>query len=343
MRPIKGRKLRRVPKWLQKKLSSKAVILMYHRVTERDVDPWHLCVTPQHFATHLEIIRKKALPLSLKQLAQAHQQARVPNRAVAITFDDGYTDNLHNAKPLLERHDVPATVFLTGGLDVQSLEFWWDELFRVLVKPGTLPPSLSLGTGEVCHWELGAAAVYTNEDYQRDRAHNGKFSERVNFYYSVWQWLRPLPQEQRRRMLDQIRSWTGTRSEAPVAHRFLGSEEALALADGGLVEIGAHTLSHEMLPAHTVEFQRIEIEKNKAYLENLLGRAVTSFSYPFGEYSPETISLVRSAGFMDACSVIPDVVWKKSDRFLLPRLAVNDWSGEEFEKRLSRWLGGRRE
>jgi peptidoglycan/xylan/chitin deacetylase (PgdA/CDA1 family) len=344
MRPSKASsfgKLRRIPGWLQRKLSSKAVILMYHRVAEREVDPWYLCVTPEHFAMHLEIIRKQARPLSLKQLAQAHQESRIPDRAVVITFDDGYVDNLHNAKPLLERYDIPATVFLTGGLDVPTREFWWDELYRALVRPGTLPSSLTLGTDKVRRWELAGAAVYTNEDYQRDCTHDGKFSERVNFYYSVWEWLRPLPREERRRMLDEIVAWAGARLEVPTVHRFLEPEEIGALAEGKLVEIGAHTLSHELLPAHTAAFQRAEIEQNKLYLEDLLAQPITSFSYPFGEYSPETVSLVREAGFISACSVIRDIVWRKSDRFLLPRFGVNDWRGEEFERQLLRWFRGR--
>jgi peptidoglycan/xylan/chitin deacetylase (PgdA/CDA1 family) len=343
MKPTFLAKLGRVSKWFQKKLSSKALILMYHRVADGGVDPWYLCVAPQHFASHLDVLQKHSHPMSLKQLAEAHQEARIPDRAVVITFDDGYADNLYNAKPLLERYDIPATVFLTGGLDVQSREFWWDELFRTVVRPGTLPSSLSLSTDEVRHWELGAATTYNHKDYQCDCTHESEFSERVKFYYSVWEWLRPLPREERRRMLDEILAWAGIGSEAPPVHRILESEEVSALAEGGLVEIGAHTLSHEMLPAHTVDFQQTEIEKNKVYLENLLGQAVISFSYPFGEYSRETVSLVREAGFTCACSVIPDVVWRDSDRFLLPRFAVNDWNGEEFEKQLWCWFSGRKD
>jgi peptidoglycan/xylan/chitin deacetylase (PgdA/CDA1 family) len=50
--------------------------------------------------------------------------------AVAITFDDGYADLLANAKPLLERADVPATAFVVaGGL---GRPFWWDELAALL-------------------------------------------------------------------------------------------------------------------------------------------------------------------------------------------------------------------
>ena len=51
-----------------------------------------------------------------------------------VTFDDGYADNLWNAKPLLERYDVPAAVFVTTGYAGQDREFWWDELETLLLE-----------------------------------------------------------------------------------------------------------------------------------------------------------------------------------------------------------------
>jgi peptidoglycan/xylan/chitin deacetylase (PgdA/CDA1 family) len=312
---------------------------MYHRIAERDVDPWYLCVTSQNFAAHLEVLQQHAHPIGLAQLAEAHREGRIPNRAVAITFDDGYIDNLERAKPLLERFGIPATVFITGGTSGKNREFWWDELYRALLRPGTLPSSLSLSIdGNSRHWDLGAAVVYSNEDYQRDCAHDREFGDRVKFYYSVWEWLRPLSREQRRAMLDEILAWSGSLPNADPIHRFLDSEGIRTLSRGGLVEIGGHTMTHEMLPAHPVPFQRNEIMENKIYLEELLGYPVASFSYPFGEYAPETVSLVREAGFSCACSVIPDVVWQDSDRFLFPRFAVNDWNGQEFKQRLEKWF-----
>jgi peptidoglycan/xylan/chitin deacetylase (PgdA/CDA1 family) len=317
---------------------------MYHRVAEGEIDPWYLCVSPEHFAAHLDLLRKHCHPMSLTQLVQAHRDGKVPNGAAAITFDDGYADNLYNARPLLDRYGTPATVFVTAGNADNTREFWWDELARALLTPGTLPRSLTLRVDEITHqWELGAATVYTQEDYQHDYTHDRDFSERVKFYYSVWEWLRPQPRDWRHNFLDQILEWAPTPSGVSPPHRFLEPDEVRKLGEGGLVEIGAHTVSHEMLPVHRMDFQRNEIEQNKIYLENLLGHAVVSFSYPFGEYSPETISLVREAGFSCACSVIPDVVWRASDPFLLPRLGVLDWDIEKFEKRLLRWLRGRME
>ena len=54
------------------------------------------------------------------------------SRSVVITFDDGYRDNLLVAKPILEEHGLPATVFVTTGYVGSNRDFWWDELESLL-------------------------------------------------------------------------------------------------------------------------------------------------------------------------------------------------------------------
>jgi peptidoglycan/xylan/chitin deacetylase (PgdA/CDA1 family) len=327
---------------LGNRFAPKALILMYHRIAERDVDPWNLCVTPQHFAMHLEVIQKHAHPMSLVQLVQAHQDGRVPNRAVVITFDDGYANNLHNAKPILEHFSIPATVFVTAGYVGKNREFWWDELDRALLRPSRLPDTLELKINAVARrWDLGPAVSYSEEEYLHDCLHDHERSNRVDLYYSVWQWLRLLKEEQRENMLDEIIVWAEADSRARVTHRPLVPDEVRALAREGLVEIGAHTLHHEMLSAHPEGFQRSEIEQSKTYLQNLLGGPIASFSYPFGQYTEETVSLVQKAGFACACSTVCGKVSRHSDRFQLPRCAAENWSRETFEEYLFRWFRGR--
>jgi peptidoglycan/xylan/chitin deacetylase (PgdA/CDA1 family) len=191
-------KLRRVVRRLGRGFTPQGVILMYHRIADVELDPWDLCVTPQHFAEHLEVLQKYAHPISLKQLAIAHQNGNIPRRAVAITFDDGYVDNLYQAKPLLERYKIPSTVFVSSGYMGQPREFWWDELERLLLRPGRLPNKLCLDiNANPQQWELGAGADYSEEDYQRDRHISPWQAEpgsRLFFYYSLWQQLKPLPE-----------------------------------------------------------------------------------------------------------------------------------------------------
>ncbi|WP_066377190.1 MULTISPECIES: polysaccharide deacetylase family protein [unclassified Anabaena] len=335
-------RLQRVIQQAQKRIASKALILMYHRVAEVDLDPWGLCVTPQNFAEQLEVLQKYAHPLSLKQFVRTYRDGNIPNRAVVITFDDGYADNFHNAKPLLEEYNTPATVFVSTGYIGQEREFWWDELERLLLKPGKLPEKLSLTiNGSVHQWDLGTAADYTLEDYQRDRtckAWEAAPGSRMDFYYTIWQVLRPLSASERLQALADTHTWSTSKSTARQTYRPLLLEELSALADGELVEIGAHTVSHPFLSSQSTKLQRDEILQSKTDLEKILHRPVTSFSYPFGDRTAETVELTKSVGFNCACSTNEDIIWQQSDYFQLPRFAVGNWNGEEFIKRLSKWF-----
>jgi peptidoglycan/xylan/chitin deacetylase (PgdA/CDA1 family) len=81
-----------------------------------------------------------------------------------------------------------------------------------------------------------------------------------------------------------------------------------------------------------------EIKQSKVDLEQMLNRPVTSFSYPFGDRTAQTIALAKTAGFQCACSTNQSIISRKSNRFDLPRFAVDDWNAEEFSKQLSRWF-----
>ena len=342
MKNVMFEKLHRVAKWGLKKLYSKGIILMYHRIAEKDVDPWSLCVTPLHFAQQLEVIRTYATPVSLNQLAQTLHDGKIPESAVAVTFDDGYANNLHNAKPLLERFNIPATVFVSSGYLGQNREFWWDELDQVILQPGRLPEKLVLKINNNRHeWKLGAAAVYTEKEYEADRSlqsRNTQPSDRLSFYFSVYQKMQPIEESQRWKALDEIVEWAYAKPIIRPTHRHLDPEEVFNLEQGGLIDVGAHTVTHPLLHAYPINIQRDEIKQNKAYLEEILGHSVHSFSYPFGSYTKDTISLVREMEFTCACSTIEETVWNHSDRFQLPRFGVEDCNGEQFKRWFLRCL-----
>jgi len=319
-------------------------ILMYHRVAELDADPWHLSITPHHFAEHLEVLRKYECVMSLQDMARTHQEKSLPRGAVAVTFDDGYADNLYNAQPLLKRYNIPATFFLSSGCIGREREFWWDELERLLLQPGVIPETLRLIiNGDTHEWNLGAAAYYSATDYQRDRytyASKAMPGSRLTLYYTLWQLLKPLPDGEQYKVLDSLKAWAGAEPQACSTHRTLMSEEVRSLGQGELFEIGAHTVTHPFLSSHSVAFQQNEIHQSKAYLEDLIGQSVNSFSYPFGNYTAETVFIVQNAGFSCACSTFQDVVWRRSNCFQLPRFEVHNWDGETFEEHLIAWLYG---
>jgi peptidoglycan/xylan/chitin deacetylase (PgdA/CDA1 family) len=267
--------------------------------------------------------------------------------AVILTFDDGYADNLYNAKPLLERYDMPATVFVTTGYLGNGREFWWDELEGILLHPRTLPETLHLTVkGSVHQWELGEAAQYSEDAYLRHRGWNVLEGEdptpRHRLYRSLFNMVRPLPERSRWIILEELRMQAGVPSVSRVTHRTLSPDEVFRLVDGNLIEVGSHTVTHPILSTLPVDAQRTEIRESKVRLERILGHSVTNFSYPYGlrsDYTAKTISFVRAAGFTCACSNFADVIGRDSDRFQLPRVLVRDWGEKEFVRRLGEWFG----
>ncbi len=332
---------------MQKKIAaSKGVILMYHRIAEADVDPWALCVTPQRFAEQLAVLKAHYHPLSLQQLAQAQAEQNIPKRAIAITFDDGYADNLYQAKPLLERYEIPATVFVVTGNLGRAEGFWWDTLARSLLQPGHLPEVLSLNIESSAkrehRWELGAAAHYSQADYEGDRttlADRAKAGSRMAFYYDLWQTLLPLPTQERQRLLDEIFHWAGVVPLTLASERSLSPAEVMALNEGELIDIGAHTVTHPFLSTQPLALQQAEIQQSKAQLEDIIQQRVATFSYPFGNRCAQTVALAEQSGFDCACSTVEDVVWRRSERFQLPRIAVQNWDTKDFSQQLRGWFG----
>jgi peptidoglycan/xylan/chitin deacetylase (PgdA/CDA1 family) len=270
-----------------------AVILMYHSISTGRPDPWHLCVAAELFAEQLRVLRERFRVVSLPEVRGALAAGEQLSRAVAITFDDGYRDNLLVAKPILEEHGLPATVFVTTSYVDSDRDFWWDELEAFCASAGVA---------------------------SRD----------------LWQELQAMPHEERAERLDGL--WASIHTQRPASSLPLSADELQCLADGGLVAVGAHTVTHPHLSSLPGPAQRHEIEASKAYLSEVVGRPVQDFSYPHGDFARETRALVRSAGFETACTTHAAPVTGKTSRFELPRIQVANWDAAALERELERRL-----
>jgi peptidoglycan/xylan/chitin deacetylase (PgdA/CDA1 family) len=146
-------------------------------------------------------------------------------------------------------------------------------------------------------------------------------------------------------VLDQVRAWSRTTTDARATHRTLTSDELRLLAGDGLIAIGAHSMEHPTLGLIPVNRQLQEIGGSKRALEDIVGQSVTSFSYPFGrcrplrrDYTRATIDAVRRCGFTLACTTNSSVVTRRSGPYEIPRLVVRDWSGDELVEQIRRRL-----
>jgi peptidoglycan/xylan/chitin deacetylase (PgdA/CDA1 family) len=118
----------------------------------------------------------------------------------------------------------------------------------------------------------------------------------------------------------------------------LSEAELAELAEGGLVEIGGHTVNHPDLATLPVQAQLQEMRTGRLHLESLVGRSVSSFSFPHGAFTDASVRLVAEAGFERSCVSVPGPVRVGADRFRLPRRHVDDWRGDEFAWHLSRFF-----
>src|SRR5690242_19657355 len=105
---------RRVSRTLNRFRSS-ALILLYHRVADLATDPFEQAISPRRFEEHLEVLVRRAQPVGLTELLKRLSTGKIAQRSAVVTFDDGYADNLHAAAPILQKHGVPATFFLSTG------------------------------------------------------------------------------------------------------------------------------------------------------------------------------------------------------------------------------------
>jgi len=247
------------------------LILAYHRVTTEDgPDPWELKVTPSHFREQMEVLSNHRV-LSLAQAMLCEKP-----RSVAITFDDGYEDNLLEAAPVLLEYGYPATFFIVSGQP--HTPFWWDVVSRRNLT------------------ERYQEFLFLTPGERNDI-------------------LKPTNDLPQRLSTDQIRQ--------------LGTPDRF--------EIGAHTVTHPLLSQLTITQVARELQECRKDLERIVGKPVTSVSYPHGT-PPTDLSLVQKSGYQRACTMTPDRAWKYTDPYRLPRMHVKDWNGEQFRSHLEDWL-----
>ncbi len=327
------------------RLRPRALILMYHRVAAVQCDPWELCVSPGHFAAQLEVLREECEVVRLADLLELRRARRVGGRYVAVTFDDGYADNLEAARPLLQRRSCPATFFLTSGALGGAREFWWDELERLVLDPRPLPEELELPVdGSARRWRLDGAASPPpewSEQHSTWRARNPPRNPRQALFCDLWSILHRETRQAREEGLDALHRWAGVPRTPRPTHRVLTREEARRLCDGDRFEAGAHSVTHVALSFQEPAEQAEEICASKRSLESLTGRPVRHFAYPYGDYSAETVRMVREAGFDGAVTTDGGRVTRQGSPWRLPRLAVADWDGREFASRVRAAFGTR--
>jgi len=311
-------------------LRPKPLILMYHRVSEPSIDPWGLAVSATHFDEQMALLRTSRSVMPMSELVDRYKRDLLPRDAVAVTFDDGYVDNLANAKPILNRHGLRATLFLTTATVGSRTEYWWDELARlILLNSDGIDAKVRIGAEEVRieispGGEAGAAGWKT---------WTGPRTRRQASYMEIWGKLRLRSNSEILTAMAILRKQLGSgppsKQDLPMS-----SKQIVELLSDGSLELGGHTLSHPVLPSLSAHEQMREMAEGKAACHALSDQNVTGFAYPYGEFDEQSVRLARECGFEWACTTEAKGLGKGTDLFLLPRIQVMDWNGETFAQAL---------
>jgi peptidoglycan/xylan/chitin deacetylase (PgdA/CDA1 family) len=296
---------------------------LYHRVAETSFDPYKLSVSPTTFERHLQLLQRHFRVKSLDTLLEQLPGGKYGDGTVAITFDDGYADNLTNAQPIAARLGIPMTVFVTVQPAIDGELFWWDQLAAFVLHPQASFTSTTISLDDQHTFSLGTEA-------ERRAAHQELHSL-----------LKRMRISERERALESLRSCVAMSGDESDFGRPMSVAELRELAELPGITIGAHTMGHPVLGVLSTADQTHELVESKRRLEGLLGRPVTLTAYPFGQeadVSEDTYRLAMYAGYRAGFSTIPGAVTPTARFHALPRLIVHDWPDDVFLRQVRAFL-----
>jgi peptidoglycan/xylan/chitin deacetylase (PgdA/CDA1 family) len=278
----------------------------------------------------------------VSELVNALRARRLSRRTIAVTFDDGYVDNLTAARPILERYQTRATHYATVGFIGSKEPFWWDLLDLLFLRPGKLPDTLEITLGGKRHrWTLGAEAILepgSEKHLPTWKPLNRAHTRRQAIHDAVWRLLVAADPVERQKVIRALVDWADVQPANWSQRRPMSEDELRELRGDGLVEIGAHSLTHPALSALPPAMQVHELRESKSRLEEILGAEVHGCAYPHGRASPEVQRHAREAGYKFGCGSVKTAVHFRSNPFELPRVSIKNWDQAEFKSILEQYV-----
>ncbi|MGP9801185.1 polysaccharide deacetylase family protein [Rheinheimera sp. NSM] len=304
--------------WMLKQLTAanRLTILIYHQVL---AEPDPLFPGQMHaarFAQHMALLQRYFSPLPLSEAVQRLQQHRLPRAAVAVTFDDGYANNLDVALPILQQYGITATCFIaTGFSDGQSM---WNDIISDTVRHATASAKT-------------AALNFTAFGRQLPPAL--PLQDVAQLIQALLMAVKYLPPAQRL-AIAQTFAADNAFSPQPV---MMQPVQLLRWHQAGM-ELGAHTVNHPILATLDDNTAATEISQSKQQL-SALGVPVNGFAYPNGRFGKDfgqrDMALVQQAGFDFAVSTNSGSNGAQQDKFALRRFTPWDTSMLKFHARLA--------
>lgn len=306
--------------------ADRLTVLIFHRVLPARDALWPEEWTAQEFEQICRWMSAWFHVIPLDDAVQRLAAGRLPPRAACITFDDGYADNEAVASPILLRHGLCATFFVSTGF-LDGGRMWNDTLTEAL----RLTPRETL--------ELRGPRLRSLRSVALQGADGRRAGLRV-----LIRAIKHLPPGERVDAVAELLEAAGVGAHELPTNLMMSSEQVRGLRAAGM-QIGAHTVNHPILATLSDGDAEREIANSRERLEGLLGERVGLFAYPNGrpgeDYLPRDVALVRRLGFSAAVSTAHGAAGAGTDRFQLPRFTPWDRSPLKFGLRLARQLASK--
>ncbi len=280
------------------------------------------------------LTRVQALGLDLVTMDEALRRLEEGGpRFAALTFDDGYADNVTHALPILERHRAPFTLYVTTGFADRTARLWWVELEAAI----RALPRFTLDIGGT------SLSLPSRTD-----------EEKTTAFQIVYGLLRAGPEAQLLSAVASLMQQAGLAAPRLVEDLCLDWADLATLARHSLCTIGVHTLTHPMLAKHEDAVVRHELAESRRLIEQRLDRPARHLAYPVGDPTSagrREFAIAADLGFASAVTTRPGMIFPahRDHRLALPRLSLNGhWQSlESLEVLLSGvpfalWNKGRR-
>lgn len=301
------------------------LVFNYHRVGDSSTSPFDRALwsaSQDEFDQQVEFLKSQFDVIRIADLPEV--VSRADRRAVLITFDDGYRDNFELALPVLRRHGVPATFFITSGFMDQRNIAWWDEI-AWMVRRSALPQLPS----------------FPRSPQTRDLSSPDAQEAAIKQLLLIF---KKLPEPETGDFLNDLAIASGAgRCPPDIADGMWMTWDMVRQLHSGGMDLGGHTVSHPVLANADIERQRREIVQSKQRVEELTDCRLTAFSYPVGQrdsFSEETKTLLREAGYDWAFSFYGGFCsTSRNDRFNLPRVGVSPYLTRDLFRSTARLPG----
>ncbi|HYW72428.1 MAG TPA: polysaccharide deacetylase family protein [Pyrinomonadaceae bacterium] len=307
-------------RWRRQRL----LILAYHAISMLDEHEWNgsQCISSEVLQSRMQQLqRSRCAVLPLGEAIERLYANDLPDRAVALTFDDGFADFYHRAFPIISDFGFPVTLYLTTFYSYYNRPVF-DVICSYLLWRGR---SHTLATRDFTGSEV-RVNLATNDAREAVLKQITEFAAQQN-----------LSAAEKDARAAALAAHLGVDYDELLKLRILHNvtpAEARELSQQG-VDIQLHTHRHRT-PLDRSLFTR-ELDDNRSCIKEITGKDATHFCYPSGVYARRFLPWLTAAGIKSATTCNVGFASRASDPLLLPRFLDNNTMAPiEFES----WLTG---